>query len=74
MHGVAKNHGYLDGNKRTAANVLMMFLGANGFPVVLTPEWVGIIEAVAVGTTTQHQLTNLIVARLMGGADVAIET
>jgi death-on-curing protein len=74
VHGVAKNHGYVDGNKRTAANVLMMFLGANGFPVVLAAEWVAIIEGVAIGTTTQHQLMDLIVAQLLGGVDVAVAT
>jgi hypothetical protein len=31
VHGLAHNHGYVDGNKRTAAGVLMKFLGANGF-------------------------------------------
>lgn len=40
VRGFACNHGYVDGNKRTAAGVMMAFLGANGFPVVLAPEWV----------------------------------
>lgn len=72
-HGIASNHGYLDGNKRTAALVLGVFLGANGFPVVLAPEWVGVIESVADGSTSRHQLTDIIVARLLGGTDVPVD-
>ena len=29
--GVAKNHGYVDGNKRTAFQLMFVFLGLNGF-------------------------------------------
>jgi death-on-curing protein len=72
VHGIARNHGYIDGNKRTAANVLMMFLGANGFRVVLADEWVSILERVASGLTTRHELADIIVARLLHGKNVAI--
>ena len=73
VHGIAKNHGYVDGNKRTAASVLMAFLGSNGFPVVLAADWIGIVESVADGSMTRHQLVDVIVARLLGGVDVTIE-
>ena len=73
VHGFAKGHGFVDGNKRTSANVLMMFLGANGFPILLENDWADIIEKVADGTTTKQQLTAIIVTRLLGGADVSIE-
>ena len=51
----------------------MMFLGASGFPVVLTDEWIHIFEGVANDSTTKHQLVDLIVGRLLGGRDVPIE-
>jgi death-on-curing protein len=72
VHGIAKNHGYVDGNKRRAAHVLMTFLGANGFPVVLADEWSRIIEGVADGSITRHRLADLIVGRLLGGVDVVV--
>lgn len=73
VHGIARNHGFVDGNKRTAAVVLGMFLGANGYPVVLADEWAAIIEHVADGSASKHELTDMIVARLLGGVDVQIE-
>ena len=72
VFGLARNHGFVDGNKRTAAGALMAFLGANGFRVVLTDEWIAIVEAVASGATNRHELCDLIVARLLGGRDVAL--
>jgi death-on-curing protein len=73
VHGVARNHGYVDGNKRTAVTVLLMFLGANGFPAVLNDKWPDIIEGVADGSITRDALIDFIVTRLMGGNDVVIE-
>jgi death-on-curing protein len=73
VHGLARNHGFVDGNKRTAAGVLMMFLGANGFSVTLAPVWVDIIGEVAVGATTRHQLADMIVTFFLGGRDIEIE-
>jgi death-on-curing protein len=73
VHGIAKNHGYVDGNKRTAANALMMFLGANGFPVVLSLGWILLIEDVGNGSICRHRLRDIIVAQLLGGADVPID-
>lgn len=35
--GIAKNHGYADGNKRTAHHVMYLFMGLNGF-VLDAPE------------------------------------
>jgi death-on-curing protein len=63
---LAKNHGYVDGNKRTAALALRMFLRVNGFPHQLTPDWEFHIEAVADGTMQFHELVTKIVA-LIGG-------
>jgi death-on-curing protein len=72
-HGIAKNHGYQDGNKRTAALVLLKFLGANGFDVEMGPEWVGYIVAVVEGTMSRDDLTRRII-ELMGGDPAAIES
>ena len=37
-HGLAKNHGFVDGNKRIAALGLMVFLRANGYRIETTDE------------------------------------
>lgn len=73
VHGIAKGHGYANGNKRTAALVLLKFLGANGFPVDLSPPWEGIIEGVADGSISRDELTERI-KDLIGGDPVAVET
>lgn len=72
-HGIAKNHGYQDANKRTAAEAMAVFLSANGVTVRLDDEWPAIIEGVADGSVSREQLTQHIVTKLMNGADVAIE-
>lgn len=35
VFGLARNHGYQNANKRTAATAMAQFLGANGYPVKL---------------------------------------
>jgi death-on-curing protein len=55
VFGIAKNHGYQNANKRTAANVLVMFLDMNGFEVELANEWIQIIVNVADNSTTKHE-------------------
>lgn len=71
-HGIAKNHGYQDGNKRTATLVMLKFLGANGYDLDLPPSWADLMVAVAEGKATRAELTARI-AELMGGDPVAIE-
>lgn len=71
VYGLAKNHGYVDGNKRTAALALRIFLSVNGLPCQLGPEWALHIEAVANGTMAREDLVTKIGA-LIGG-DVPIE-
>lgn len=71
--GIVKNHGYQNGNKRTGAIALVMFLEMNGFPVELSDEWINIIEDVAYSKVTKHQLIDIIASRLLGGVDVPIE-
>ncbi|HEX7476325.1 MAG TPA: type II toxin-antitoxin system death-on-curing family toxin [Polyangiales bacterium] len=70
-HGLAKNHGYQDGNKRTATLVMLKFLAANGYDVTLSAEWVEIMVAVADGSMTRGALVEHI-ARAMGGDPVAL--
>ena len=41
-YGIAKNHPFLDGNKRTAFTTACVFLESNGFPVVL-PEALAVV-------------------------------
>jgi death on curing protein len=71
-HGIAKNHGYQDGNKRTATLVMLKFLGANGYPIDLPSGWTETMVQLAEGTISRAQLTALITA-LMGGDPVSIE-
>jgi death-on-curing protein len=66
VYRLAKNHGCADGNKRTAALALRMFLRVNGFPHVLGQEWIQNIEAVADGSMTFNELIGHIIA-LIGG-------
>jgi len=69
--GIANNHGYVDGNKRTATLAMLKFLGAHGFDLDLPMEWVDIMVGVAQGTVTRGDLP-AIIASLMGG-DVDLE-
>jgi death-on-curing protein len=53
--GIAQNHGYLDGNKRTAAASMLMFLELNGYELVVSDvdheaPWLGqMVELIAMG-------------------------
>ena len=71
-HGLAKNHPFLDGNKRTAFIVAVAFLRVNGHPLTLGSEWAGHIERLAAGELTREELAALF-ANEMGDA-VLLET
>ncbi len=75
LHGVVKNHAFLDGNKRAAALSALAFLDANGFaPAPLAfPEWLTIVERVATGTLKRSELTPRIAAVMPGGDPVAFD-
>lgn len=66
-HGLAKNHPFLDGNKRTAVIVALAFLRVNGHALTLGLEWVGHIERLASGELTRDELVALF-ANEMGDA------
>jgi death-on-curing protein len=52
--GLARNHGFLDGNKRTAWVVARLFLADNGYGLQFDPaEAVKTVEALAAGTLSE---------------------
>ncbi len=59
--GIAKNHGFEDGNKRTAFVSLYTFLGLNGYDLDASePEVVSVMTAVADGTLSEEGLADWI--------------
>jgi death on curing protein len=55
--GIARNHPFLDGNKRTALVAMDTFLVLNGFELVADPvEVYTTILALAAGDTSEEQL------------------
>ena len=55
--GLAKNHGYVDGNKRAAFMAAYVFLGLNGKDLeAAEPDVVATIERVAEGRITEAAL------------------
>lgn len=69
---LAKNHAFLDGNKRIAITAAAAFLGANGHPLTLEPDrWEAIIVGVAAGNTTRDELTAHLAAEMGGDVTIA---
>ena len=57
MYGLAKNHGFIDGNKRVAWIVGRLFLLDNGYRLVSDPlEAIRIMESVAAGRAGETEL------------------
>lgn len=57
-YGIARNHGFSDGNKRTALVTLDLFLMLNGYELISSPaENVLTILGVADGTLSEDDLT-----------------
>jgi death-on-curing protein len=57
-YGIARNHGFADGNKRTALVTADLFLMLNGYELVSSPvENVLTILGVADGTLSEDELT-----------------
>lgn len=55
--GLAKNHGFVDGNKRVAFMTAYVFLGLNGYDLDAgEPEIVATMEGVAASTVTEAAL------------------
>jgi len=67
---VAKNHAFLDGNKRTALIAIYTFWAINGFELeTLEPEAVTTIVGIADGSITEEELADWIRDRLIPWVD-----
>jgi death-on-curing protein len=56
-YGIVKNHAFVDGNKRTAFQVMFVFLKVNGFDLdVPEPEVVLVMQNLAAGEMREEQL------------------
>jgi death-on-curing protein len=65
-YGLLRNHGFADGNKRTAWVIARLFLADNGYLLRFEPaEAVGVVEAVAAGTLEEDQLAEWFRQRIM---------
>lgn len=57
--GIARNHPFVDGNKRTAAVVSETFLNINGYSLLASdPELVAAIETLAAGELPEEHLAS----------------
>ena len=66
MYGLAKNHGFVDGNKRVAWVVGRLFLLDNDYRLVFDPlEAIRIMESVAAGRAGEAKLAEWLQARLL---------
>jgi death on curing protein len=55
--GIARNHGFSDGNKRTAWVVARLFLALNGYPLRFDPaDAIRTMLAVAAGSIQEEEL------------------
>ncbi len=64
-YGLARNHGFVDGNKRTAWIAARLFLADNGYRLGFDPvDAVRIMEGVAGGTVTEAELAGWFRGRL----------
>lgn len=64
-HGLARTHGFVDGNKRTAWIVARLFLADNGYRLRFdAADAVRLMEAVAAGTLSEPELSAWFRARL----------
>jgi len=56
-YGLVRNHGFVDGNKRTAWIAARLFLADNGYRLAFDPvDAVRVMEGVAGGTVTETAL------------------
>lgn len=69
---LAKNHAFVDGNKRVAFTATRLFLGINGFPISLPfKPWKDRFEALASGMLSREDFAGLLAQQL--GTDEPIE-
>lgn len=66
-YGIARNHPFVDGNKRTAAVVSETFLMLNGYELIATdPEVVVAFLALAAGELSEAEVADWFRQRLTG--------
>ncbi len=59
--GIARNHPFVDGNKRAAFGAMIVFLGLNGVDFLVPPEnATAMILALAAGEVSEESLTRWI--------------
>ncbi|MDE2825863.1 MAG: type II toxin-antitoxin system death-on-curing family toxin [Bacteroidota bacterium] len=57
IHGIVSNHGFVDGNKRTALYLAILLIRRSGYDTAVDPEaMVGVITAVARGDMSLEEL------------------
>lgn len=60
-YGLARDHAFVDGNKRVALAALIVFLGLNGFDfVVAEPDATAMMMALAAGQASEELLAHWI--------------
>ena len=65
-YGIAKNHPFVDGNKRTAAVLCELFITVNGMSLEASDqEMLNVFLALAEGSLNENQLANWIRPRLI---------
>jgi death-on-curing protein len=65
-YGVARNHPFTDGNKRTAWVLARLFLALNDMQISFAPEEaIHMVLALASGMLTEQEVTNWFRARLV---------
>jgi len=58
-YGIVKNHAFVDGNKRTAFQVMYVFLKVHGFELNMPePEVVLLMQALATDEVSEEQLVD----------------
>jgi death-on-curing protein len=63
--GIAKNHPFIDGNKRVAFQAMYVFLGVNGFEITASEEdVVHLVLALAAGDLNEAQLVHWLQANI----------
>ena len=66
LFGLARNHGFVDGNKRTAWIAARLFLADNGLALAFDKvEAIRLVEGVAAGTIDEPELVGWLRRRLV---------
>ena len=72
IHGLARNHPFVDGNKRTAWVAGRLFLADNGFGLEFDPaDAVRVVEGVAAGRIDEPALADWLRRRVRDRSDAA---